>query len=327
MASISVNFFLASENRKSIADILLFFLNKINDKNKQLVEINFLTGGTCLYDLYTEISNKLFGFHKIRVVKIGDSIKDQTKIINYRNKMDFIFDNNTEFTIKIDDDLILSNFVYDFIIENIKTLNDEDNFWINPIIPTNNATFDYFINKYVDKDTSEKIIKDMLTMNYGEKELLKYTVNSNGSWQPDNFFKTLSTLEDTNQGIHPIKYSKGGHKLINEFIINNFEKIMLINKSKMSFFTTVKQYWNVNFFAIKTSVYKKAFESMLGTKYDSITTDEPELNRYAYENNKKYLFIDNGIALHPCYSFTFKEPSLCYDEFELTCKSILGIIS
>lgn len=270
--------------------ITSFFLNKIKPENKTKIFLNILTTKKN-FDWSSNLKNIN---HRVYECSLNHP--------NYMEKVNISIENSEKYAIKLDDDCFLSNHVWDYIIENINVLDDEENFILTPMLSNGIPHVDRFVESFIDDEkVKEKIYKSYLNQNMPNglwdvdySSLNEYTINSE-EWDSEKFFNGVSNLNHFYKGIHPIRICAEAQVLLNDYILDNFYRMM--EKKIYSIKEFTEPYYTNSVFAIKTEDWKKLINI---EKYDDF--DEVQLNVYKHRYNKKFLYVENGFGLHVMYN-------------------------
>ncbi len=287
---ITINYL--SHNRRDFWkywEITSHFLNKIKLENKNKVKINILATKVHNWESY------LNGFDY--EVTIFPDVE-----LNYMQKIDTALSTKSKYSVKLDEDCFISNHVWDYIIENIDVLDDDDNFILTPMLSNGIPHTDRFVKSFV----KDPWMVGAIYRNYLNQEmpnglwgadytpLNTYTINAD-AWDSDAFFDGVSKLNTYLKGIHPIRICAKAQLLLNNYIVENFDR--LVSKHDYSIKEFTEPYYTTSTFIIKTEDWRKLLE--VGS-YDSF--DEIQLNIYREKYNKKFLYIENGFGIHTIYN-------------------------
>lgn len=270
-------------------EITSYFFNKIKPKNKEKVKINILATKNHDWGKYLEG----FDFE----VSIFPDVE-----LNYMQKIDVALSAQTKYSVKLDEDCFISNHVWDYIIENIDVLDDDDNFILTPMLSNGIPHTDRFVESFVEnKAVVEKIYgwylnQEMPTGLWGADyvSLNAHTINSL-KWNSKEFFEGVSNLNTYLKGIHPIRICANAQVLLNKYILDNFDKLIAKHNYSIKKFT--EPYYTTSTFVIKTEDWRKLLD--IGA-HDSF--DEIQLNLYKERYNKNFLYIENGFGIHTIYN-------------------------
>lgn len=287
---ITINYL--SHQRKDLHkywEITTHFLNKIKPENKEKVKINVLASKSFDWGSYLE------GFDS--QVMVFPDVE-----LNYMQKISAALDETNKYSVKLDEDCFISNHVWDYIIENIDVLDDEDNFILTPMLSNGIPHTDRFVESFI----KDPWVVGAIYRNYLNQEmpnglwgadytpLNAYTINAN-SWDSKAFFEGVSNLNTYLKGIHPIRICAKAQLLLNNYIVENFDR--LISKHDYSIKEFKEPYYTTSTFIIKTEDWRRLLD--IGA-HDSF--DEIQLNLYKEKYNKKFLYIENGFGIHTIYN-------------------------
>jgi len=287
---ITINYL--SHNRKNFWkywEITSHFLNKIKPENKSKIKLNILS--TKNYNWENDIDGIEFEVHTFPDVEL-----------NYMQKINVALEETNKYSVKLDEDCFISNYVWDYIIENIDILDDEDNFILTPVLSNGIPHTDRFVESFIDdEEVRKKIYESYLNQKmpvglWGAdySPLNVHTINAN-IWNSNAFFEGVSKLNTYLKGIHPIRICANAQLLLNNYIVENFKK--LISKHDYNIKEFTEPYYTTSTFIIKTEDWRKLLD--IGA-HDSF--DEIQLNLYKEKYNKKFLYIENGFGIHTIYN-------------------------
>jgi len=270
-------------------EITSHFLNKIKPENKEKVKINILASRVNDWSYYL----KGFDFEIYQFPDVN---------LNYMQKVSVALSSTSKYSVKLDEDCFISNHVWDYIIENIDVLDDEDNFILTPMLSNGIPHTDRFVKSFVkDPWTVGAIYRNYLNQEMPNglwgadyTPLNAYTINAK-TWDSDAFFDGVSKLNTYLKGIHPIRICAKSQLLLNNYIVENFDR--LVSKHDYSIKEFTEPYYTTSTFIIKTEDWRKLLE--VGS-YDSF--DEIQLNIYRERYNKKFLYVENGFGIHTIYN-------------------------
>lgn len=285
---IAINYF--SNSRLNFFDIIFYFLNKIKEENKYKIYINILTVEKDV-EFFKEKTKNLN--LPINIIPFKDGF-------NYTEKLNFSINTNSKFSIKLDEDCIVNNFIWDYMIENTDVLLDDNNLLISPLLSTTIPATDEFIDGFLNEENKNEIHSYFLKqempnglfgVNY--EPLNEFTINSS-KWDYKKYLNGLNKLNTETKGMHPMRISYNAQTRINDMILDNYEKI--ITKNDYSLFEIDSPYFTNNLFLIRTDIWKHIIDSNGGV-YDEIP-----ITQYRNSLNKRYLFIRNGYSIHTMYN-------------------------
>jgi len=292
MGKIQINILSHHKVREPFFNFVYYYLVKIKDENKNLIKIVFHTS----YDspFYTNMS-KLLNDNGIEssIMNFGP---------NYMVKVKNCIESDYEYSCSMDDDILINNYLWDYMIENIDILKDEKNIFLAPLISNGIPGTDYFINDFMNEEeklTMNNLFKNtnipsMWGANYSM--LNNHTINAR-EWYPDNFYDEVSRINHFYKGIHPIRISLESHMKMAEIVMKNFDKID--QKSNYELMFVKRPYFCNSFYFIKTQTWKNIIhdKSLICDGFDEVP-----LNMYKDRNNQDMVFVKNGFCIHMAYN-------------------------
>jgi hypothetical protein len=217
---------------------------------------------------------------------------------NYMDKIRCASSLNYEYSIKLDEDCFVNNYVWDYIIENISVLADEQNLSLSPLLSIGIPTTDRFIECFFTTDEINNIhniykeysLKNIWGVNY--TPLNSYLKN----WNANDFYNVVAKFPHYYKGIHPVRLSRSAHVFISNMILKKQE--LFKKKNDYSIITINAPYQCNSFFAIKTNIWGKIItdKSLFVDNYDEVP-----FNKYREKNNLNFLYIDNSFGIHAAY--------------------------
>lgn len=287
-----INICYLPHTRPQYHKLTFHFLNKIKAENKEKIMLTILASNDYEWDL-----------------TLLDGIKTNIVVFNHGNnylsKIRYAINQNSEFSIKLDEDCFVNNHVFDYMIENVEVLNDPSNLLVSPIMSNNIPSCDSFIEGFI---TDESVVKKI----YGEflkrempvglwgvdySSLNTYTINAK-DWNYEDFYVGVANLNTLVKGIHPLRISYEAQVLINEYVMNNTDR--LVSKNVYDLFEIKAPYFTNSLFLIKTSEWNNIINNLMVDSFDEIA-----LNNYKTTNNKKFLFVRNGFGIHLMYNTVY----------------------
>jgi hypothetical protein len=274
---------------------MFYFLSKIKPENKLKLKLNVLA----THD--NDWTNKCDGLgieYTIHIIKSHN---------NYLTKISLAVSTDTEFSVKLDEDCFINNYVWDYLIEKVNVLNNDDVLTLSPVMSNNIPSCDYFISDFISDDSVKNIVYGHFlnrTMPNGlwgvdYTPLNKFTIGST-EWDSNKFYDGLNYLNTNTKGIHPLRISYEAQMEINNYILKNINKF--ISKNNFQFFEINSPYFTNSLFFIKTSEWVNILSHPSVDAYDEIA-----LNKYKRDNNKKFLFVKNGFGIHPMFNTVYAD--------------------
>jgi hypothetical protein len=217
---------------------------------------------------------------------------------NYMNKINSFILSECEYSCSLDDDILISSYLWDYIIENISILDDPNNLFIAPLISNGIPSIDLFIEDFFENEKKNELysifkntnIPNLWGANY---ESLNYEKEEWGL----EFYEKVGRLDHYYKGIHPARISMHAHQKMAEFICEDPLKII----AKHEYYTDIRKfpYFCNSFYFIKTKTWRKIIEDKSLFR-DSF--DEVPLNLYMQTHDLNIVLIRNGFCLHMAYN-------------------------
>ena len=293
MKILTINYLPYNDWRKDYYKLLFYFFNKIKDENKEKIQIHI---GTQQGD------ESLWEERKKELVNIDCEVKGYDRgNHNYLNKITYGSNKGTEFSVKLDEDIIVNNFIWDYMIENMEVLNDDD-IMLTSILSNNIPCVDYFVEGIFDDESKKKMYDYYLNTpmpnglwgaNY--TTLDKYTIHAD-EWKIDQYNEGLMDINTNTKGMHPIRISWESEFLMNNFILDNVD--VITEERKYSIMKKKVPYFTNSFFFIRTKFWKYIIDN----HRNGDIFDEIGVNKYMRENNKNLLVVDNSYSIHTMYN-------------------------
>jgi hypothetical protein len=292
---ITINFL---QHRRNYIPLLVYFLKRIKPQNKNKLHINFLM--TDHYDsnywdsLQLDIS--------MQVVKFpGNYITN-----NYLAKLQWFMNHSDEYCIKLDEDIILSNHLWDYIIENVDILNKEPNLLaLTPVVNIGVPSVDLFIKDFCTEEEKKEIHKIFLNTDIHKtagirwelnfEELNQYTINTT-EWNFQKFHEHVSHLETEKKGIHPIRFNFDAQMFMYNCVLNNIPKFL----SLQNYYIDKYPYC---YLCNDMSIILTENLHKIHHEFPFVLYDEIQMNLYKQKYKLDYGFIRNGFALHTMFAF------------------------
>lgn len=226
---------------------------------------------------------------------------------NYMMKVIFALDKNHEFSVKHDEDCFMTTESWDKFLSNVENLS-EDDLMTTGAISSGIPTVEMFLENHapVIKEKVYEIFKNVKLGNHGAD----YTsINYNyDTWDPNIFYQRVKNFDHHYKGIHPIRVNFEALKIINDYILENFDKVMSLKESIIIKDKDKYPYFCNNFFGIRTEDWK----TLVSNKELYVDNfDEVPLNKYRQLKNKNFVF-DTGIPIiHTMYNWS---PEFLYEK-------------
>lgn len=277
--------------REIFSDFILKYLIKIKNENKTKIKI--LSHGTIFSDKISNFTKEL-NLNGIESYEIYGG--------SYMQKIKNFLNTDSLYSCSMDDDILINNNLWDYMIENIDILENKDNLFLSPLISNGIPSVDLFIEDFMNDDDKKEMynifknfhIDNLWGVDYSK--LNKHTIQSN-EWIFENFYDEVSKINHYYKGIHPVRASYEAQRRISEIIISNFDKFH--GKSNYYLETIKRPYFCNSFYFIKTNIWQEIINDNSLFK-DSF--DEVPLNLYKDKHDLKMCFVRNGFCIHMAYN-------------------------
>jgi len=228
---------------------------------------------------------------------------------NYMSKIEHLANSEYKYSCSMDDDILISSHVWDYIIDNLEILDDNSNLFVSPLISNGIPSVDLFIEDFCTDEQKNEMhqifiktkIDNMWGANYESLNKIRKKWNY-------EFYEDIYKIDHYYKGIHPVRVSIEAHNKLAEYICGEPLKLMGPNNyrlEKLKF-----PYFCNSFYFIKTDTWKKIIndKSLFRDPYDEVP-----LNLYMEKNNLNMVFIRNGFCLHMAYN-TINTPHRIYQK-------------
>lgn len=312
MKKIQINVLSHHVNRQPFLRFVVNYLIKIKEDNKNKIKIIFQS--TYNDNFINNITEEL------------NSCGIEASIIfsgpDYMTKINNSINSDCEYSCSMDDDILINNYLWDYMIENIDILKDDKNLFLSPLISNGIPSVDYFIDQFLDNDDKIEmynifkkttIPRGLWGVNY--ESLHKYTLAD--EWVPDNFYEGVSNINHFYKGIHPIRVSYIGHMKLAENIMKNFSKFEAKENYDLMF--VKRPYFCNSFFFIKTQIWKNIVndKTLICDGFDEVP-----LNMYKDRHDLNMVFVKNGFCIHMAYNTIGYNQEVIQNYFMLKIKEI-----
>jgi hypothetical protein len=232
---------------------------------------------------------------------------------NYLDRVRAAHDTPCKYSCKLDDDVLISRHVWDYMIDNLDAISDK-NPMMAPILTNGMPTVELFVKDFLneeDRNTAYSLfLKQMVPVNLWG---LNYTsinekISSMKKWDDREYWDFVSTANthwDTNpvpwhyfnvRGVHPARFSLAYNLFIAQKIFDNREKFF--GKNNYYFDTYNAPYFTNNTFISETKYWKDTLPL-----FDD-GWDEGQLSLRLKMDNTSILYVRNGFGIHMAYGMT-----------------------
>ena len=270
-------------------------------------EIHVRELSKCKYDNYQfyllvneitkEYADMLLSILKDKLIIVNGFEPTQ---INYMNKIKFALSREHEFSIKHDEDIIMTSASWDRFFQLTEEMDSNDIFCTGAIsngIPTT----ELFIETHTPqlKDKLYSIFANLKLGNHGADYSSLNTDDK--EWNSNKFYENVTNFNHYYKGIHPVRVSFEATNIINDEILKDFNTIMAPKTKNIIKDNAKYPYLCNNIFGIKTEDWKTIISnpSLFVDNFDEVPIN-------LFRNyTKKNLVIDAGIPIiHTMYNWT-----------------------
>jgi len=270
--------------------------------------------------IYVEeiLFNQWVGYFKInkprfdiQLIKCANS--DYLSRVHHAQKTEF------KYSCKLDDDVLVSRHVWDFIIENLHVI-DKQHPIIAPILTNGIPSVELFARDFLTDEEREKAYDILLKGSVADEFWgLNYTainqkIKSMSEWNGREYWDYVA-IADTQwetrpvpwgyfqvRGVHPARFSAEYNFYIADIISKNKEKFF--GKNAYGFEEYKAPYFTNNMFISETSFWKRS----LGIAHDG--WDEGQLSLQMSIDDATPLYITNGFGIHMAYGMTERQQEI-----------------
>jgi len=289
---IQINY-LAHFNREKFFRFVRYYLVNIKEENKKL--ITFHVHQSTNNNFWKSVVDDL-NKNEIESYMVGTGSNYMKKITNSLNT-------ECEYSCSMDDDIILNNYLWDFLIENINVLDERKNLFLAPLISNGIPSTDYFIEDFMN-DEDKKIIHDIYKNTYippvvwgADYSHLNDYKMTNDKWDFNKFYDGVYKINHYYKGIHPVRISKDGQTKLAEIIVNNFDKFKEKGNYKLDIVR--RPYFCNSFYFLRSDVWR---DIILDSSLYRDPYDEVPLNLYKDKHDLNMVFVRNGYCIHMAYN-------------------------
>jgi len=297
MKKIAINYLVHTPHRKIFSKYLLYYLQRIKQSYKE--SIRFIIH--CSYGReYWELFADMLSAEGIETIVI-----EYVTSFNYMNKIRMATNSTLEYSISLDEDIILSTYAWEEFIKSADTCFTDDSVLLaTPLMSIEVGSTDLFIETLCGKqDDLERAYLETDFISIGKKwgvdysSLNKYTIGSK-VWDYESFYKEVETINHYYKGIHPVRISEIAQMKVAELIVNNYDEFCK-NRGDSVYQKLSRPYFTNHVYIIKTEVWRNIINNISLFKDDY---DEVPLNLYRRQHNMSIVYIMNCLGLHASYN-------------------------
>ena len=269
--------------------LLLYYLSKSRYANNYHVVVL----GSSDNDIFKDIAE----INNLSVNFISTNGSYMSKIINLYNYCKRL---NYNYIFKIDNDIVLPSYIFDFIYENKSCLDIDNSGILLPVLTNSIPSIDYIIEDFFSKEEKDNIYKLFETYKYSN-EWVHLNELKPIPWSPSEWFSTINSNKSPHDGIykavHPIRFSHEATVYLNN-VMMKYSNTFNDSRECYIFEDIKKEYFMPQTFLMKTENFKNILDSSLN--YDEY--DEVTLNRLIKKDNMKIYYIRNSFGIHVAHN-------------------------
>lgn len=218
MKLIQINI-IAHHGREEFSNFVIKYLAKIKEENKKKIRVVIWASSS--HGQWDDVKNflKSNGIETKKVFPGG----------TYIEKIKMSVSSDTRYSCSLDDDILINNYLWDYMIENIEILDNNKNLFLAPLISNGIPSVDMFIEDFMNEDEKNimhdlfknKKIDNMWGATY--ESLNNFTIHSE-KWNSDDFYKAVYKIDHFYKGIHPVRPSFEAQMKIAQIVMGDFQK-------------------------------------------------------------------------------------------------------
>jgi hypothetical protein len=271
-------------------------------------------------------------YYTILLLSSSDEINIKCKTILEKYRLDYVIapaqlhympkigefvkyalNNEYKYCFKMDNDIILPSFIFDYIMNELPSLSEEIGILL-PTLYTSSPSCEYFIEDFLDTKEKEYMYELFEQYRYTDEfAVINHTYPQ--KWSLQAYSKMVEDMKNPNNGvykaIHPIRYSSFITRKMNDFAIKYKNCFFTQEKIPYVFVCDFPYYFMPQAFLMKTELLTKVMDpSLVYDGYDEVT-----LNRLIRREGKKISFIRNCFGIHIAHNGHMKEENFMeYEE-------------
>lgn len=271
-----------------------------NMKNKNNIVLLVLTNSfDCeFYDTILKknnLNNNLNNF----IIQVIEGERNYMDKIQY--SISFAEKHSIPYIMKHDNDIIMSSYLYDYMIDNLYLLNDPKNMIITPTLTNGIPSLEYFIDDFLSYNEQKEVRDEFYKFTFGDlwgADCSSLNTLNTNKWNYNLFYNSISKLSTHYKGIHPLRFSEDIHKLLNKYVIK-YKNELMSKRDYILYYDNNSPYICNNIFCIKTNKYKEIIEnnSLFVDNYDEVP-----ISKQINIEKANIVFIRNAAAIHAAYN-------------------------
>lgn len=237
---------------------------------------------------------------------------------NYCRKVRYSHLTECKYSCKLDDDVLISQYVWGFILDNLHELDDRFKTpLVAPILTNGMSSVELFMRDFLDEKQRFELESILLNSKVDERiwgldfSGINSKIKSMKTWDGyeywnfvekyDNKFREKHKPETWKHvlGVHPSRFSYDFNMSIAKMVISNKDKFY--SKHDYSFEKYPTPYFTNNMFVTTTDYWKETFNMF----YDG--WDEGQLTIKMKKDGNGPAYIKNGFGIHMAYGCTDRQ--------------------
>lgn len=233
---------------------------------------------------------------------------------NYLDRVKMAQNTDFKYSCKLDDDVLISRHVWDYIIENLDIISTKHPI-IAPILTNGMPSVEMFVEDFLennDKQITYNLFKNkLIPVNQWGLDYSKINekIKSMKSWDGREYWDYVAIADTgwerlpvpwhyfTVRGVHPARFSFDFNMFIATKVIQNKEKFF--NKNNYYLQEYPAPYFTNNMFVCETDYWKYSLNS-----FEEDGWDEGHLTLRMMMDNASILYVRNGFGIHMAYGMT-----------------------
>lgn len=304
MKTVTINYLAHLERRLGFSKHIFKYISKIKRSNKN--KISFV--------IHCSTNKRYWKTFSSMLIEIGidSTVLEYGNKFNYMSKIEMASISPLEYSISLDEDVILSTEAWNGLIESTNFLDSSNILLISPLISIEVGSIDLFIETLCGRNLElEQLYLEVDFTDVGNKwgvdftRLNKHTIESS-CWNYEEFYKEVEGIPHYYKGIHPIRVSEQAQSKVVDLILDNYEQFTKSELNK-SIHILNRPYFTNHVYLIKTKVWRDILNdiSLFKDKFDEVP-----LNLYRRKHNLNIAILSNKFGLHASYNTVGSEAQI-----------------
>lgn len=248
---------------------------------------------------------------------------------DYLSRVRMAQNTDCKYSCKLDDDVLISRYVLDYLIDNLDKIDNYETPILAPILTNGMPSVDMFIDDFLNEQDRTiahdillrgSIVENMWGLNYCK---INEKIRSMKEWNGREYWDFVSKV-DTNweknnvpwyyfivRGVHPSRFSYEYNMFIASKVFENQDKFF--NKNEYYLDTFDAPYFTNNMFISETKFWKDALSLF------SDGWDEGQLSLRLLMDKSKILYVRNGFGIHMAYGMTDRHMTIEQEYIKNLC--------